>query len=199
VKTGKGNVGWVPKTSITYQKSPANVSDSKKSSVDFKVAKEQAAKWWETVSTSATPVCDICTTQVPRGTGYVLTTRQVLDSKAYHEMLKAMAPGQYDMAIANFERDPTPWLVCGQCINKYFVDVAGSSNVTELEKGMIANKALDDNILRLIKERYSVDEVRAKVSENKVWLLEDKEKNAIYPITPLDGGKILELLEKEKK
>ncbi len=199
VKANSGKTGWVPKRSITYQKSLSILPDSRKGVADYQVAKEQVAKWWNGQSTSATPICDICSTRVARNTGYLLSTRQVLGSKAYHEMLRAMQPSMYSTAVAQFEKDKTPWLICEKCISQYFVDVRGSADLDELEKGMRADKEQGINILRAVKRQYSVQQVKAKVNENVLWLLEDKERNVIYPITPLMGKELLRLLEAENK
>lgn len=197
VKTIKGSVGWVLKGSITYERSPATFSDSQKGIADVEVAKQQAAKWWESRNTSATPVCDICNIVVPRNTGYLLSTREVLGSKAYHEMFKASFPDQYSTLIARFQQDKTPWLICQNCIDKYFINVPGVSNPDEIEKAMLSDKALNDNILRAAKQ-YSIAYIRDKVNKNELWLLEDNERNAIYPITPLSGKELLQSLEKEQ-
>jgi SH3-like domain-containing protein len=199
VKTKNGKVGWVPKRSITYEKSPAVFPDAKKGVADFHVAKQQVTTWWGVQGTNATPVCDICNVRVPRNTGYLLSARQVLGSKAYHEMLKASFPGQYSALIRHFQHDKTPWLICEKCISKYFVNVPGGSNLAELEKGMLADKALNDNILRAAKKQYSIKQIRDKVGLNRLWLLEDKERNTIYPITPLIGKELLRSLEAEQK
>lgn len=197
VKTIKGSVGWVLKESITYEKSPATFSDPQKGIVDFKAAKQQADKWWESKNTGATYVCDICNIVVPWNTGYLLSSREMLGSKAYHEMLKASFPGQYSPLIARFQQDKTPWLICDKCIDKYFINVAGSANPDELEKAMIADRALKDNMLRAAKQ-YSLEYIRDKVNKNEIWLLEDEERNVTYPISPFIGKELLQSLEKEQ-
>ena len=136
---------------------------------------------------------------MPRNTGYLLSARQVLGSKAYHEMLKVSFPGRYSALIRYFRQDKTPWLICDKCISEYFVNVPGGSNIDELEKAMLADKAVNANILRLVKKQYSIKQIRDKVNQNELWILEDKETNTIYPITPLIGKELLRSLETEQR
>ena len=197
VKTHGGQRGWIDKDSITYLKETPSVLSKGKGIVDFKVAKEQALKWWPTVSPHAVSVCDICNSKVPKNTGYLLTTKQVLSSQVYHEMLKTSYPEYYSAVIYNFEQDRTPWLICDGCIDKYFMDIAGSIDPQELEEAMLANKALKEDIVEAIKKNYTVEYLKDKINKNQLWLCEDREKGSIYPITPLMGKEILEILEKE--
>lgn len=199
VKSGDGKVGWIRKNSITFLKTAPSVQLKKKGAVDVKVAREQVLKWWAKQSTSSNPICDICNTKVPRDTGYALSSKQVLSSVAYHEMIKSSFPNQYSQMIANFEKDRTPWLICNICIEKYFVNVPGAINLKELEKAMVADEKLNDNIIKTVKKYYSVEFVKDKLNKNEMWLAEDKENNTVYPITPLIGREILKRLEEEKK
>lgn len=199
VKSGDGKVGWIPKNSITYLKTPPSVQLKKKGAVDVKVAREQVLKWWAKQSTSSNPICDICNTKVPRDTGYLLSSKQVLNSVAYHEMIKSSFPQQYSQMIQAFEKDKTPWLICNTCIEKYFVHVPGASNLQELEKAMVSDEKLNENIIKTVRKYYSVEFVKDKLNKNEMWLAEDKENNAVYPITPLIGREILNHLEEKNK
>ncbi len=199
VKSGDGNGGWIRKNLITYQKTVPSGELKKKGTVDVKVAREQVLKWWANQSTSSNPICDICNTKVPRDTGYLLSAKQVLNSEVYHEMIKSSFPSQYSQMVENFERDKTPWLICDICIEKYFVNVAGTSNLQELEKGMIADENLKGRIIKAVKKYYSVEFVKDKLDKNELWIAEDKENNTNYPITPLIGREILKQIEEEMK
>ena len=198
VRTPEGETGWTDKNSITYLKAISSVLSKKKGMVDFKVAKEQALKWWQTKSSDSTPVCDICNAKVPQNTGYLLTAKQVLSSKVYHELLRTSFPEYYSLMISNFEKDKTPWLICNKCIGKYFMDIPGSSHIKKLEKAMLADKALNENIIKTIKKYYSVKHLKNKVDKNELWLAEDKARGVMYPVTPLMGKEILKLLEERK-
>ena len=198
VKSGDGKVGWISKNSITYLKTAPSVHLKKKGAVDVKVAREQVLKWWAK-NTSSNPVCDICNTKVPRDTGYLLSSKQVLSLVAYHELIKNSFPQNYSQLIDNFEKDRTPWLICNICIEKYFFNIPGASNLQELEKAMIADEKLNDKIMKTIKKYYCVEFVKDKLDKNEMWLAEDKENNTIYPITPPIGMEILKQFEEEKK
>ncbi len=203
VVTPSGSKGWILRSSVTFDKGGAtDVSVAKKGAVDRDFAKAELLKWWQTTGKNATPVCDICNARVPPNTGYMLTSKQVLASRSYHDLLKRTRPSfeRYKQTVAQFEQDRTPWCICEACIETHFVDVPGSSNPKELAVALEANDDLRRRTLQAVKAKYTIDQVREKMRAGIVWMVEDPQrKNSIIPITPKVDGWILESLEKEAK
>lgn len=200
VVTPGGEKGWILRSSVLFQEGgTGDPSSAKKGVVDRAFAKQEILKWWQTTGKNATPVCDICNARVPQDTGYMLTTQQVLGSRAYHEMLKSRAPGTYSQMIERFEHDPTPWCICEKCIEQYFMDVPGSSNPDELSKALQANKDLRKRTLEAVRSQYTMEQVRERMSGGQIWLVEDAaHPGTVYPITPGIDGWILEELEADQ-
>jgi len=86
-------------------------------------------------------VCDICSQKVRAGTGYALTTKQVVTDPGYweyafqhqwayigktHEFLGEKIDGAEALAgtVSNQAGNRTPWLVCDKCIEIFEVDRA---------------------------------------------------------------------------
>lgn len=200
VVTPGGEKGWILRSSVLFHKEGTHdPSTANKGVVDRAFAKQELLKWWQTTGRNATPVCDICNVRVPQDTGYMLTTQQVLGSRAYHDMLKSMSPGTYSQMIAQFEHDPTPWCICEKCIEQYFIDMPGSSNPADLSKALQANDDLRKRTVEAVRRQYTLEQVREKMSGGQVWLVEDTvHQGSIYPITPGIDGWLLDALEAEQ-
>lgn len=190
--------GWVLKSDVNFDPNIASdPSIAKKGVIDREVAKKEMLNMWQTRFKNANPVCDICNVRLQRNSGYLLTSKHILSSRNYHVMLKQKYLNNYDRAVEMFEQDRTPWAVCESCIDKYFVDIPGSSNPKMLAAARDADNEQMQKKLEVIKKKYTLDQVREKMKSGKIWLVEDG--NAIYPIVPntVDDW-ILETLEKEQ-
>jgi hypothetical protein len=202
VITPGGDRGWILKTTVTFQEDgAADASIASKGVVDREYARTELLKWWQTTGRNATPVCDICNARVPANTGYMLTARQVLSSRAYHDLLKRTRPSieRYKQTVATFEKDRTPWCICETCIDTYFMHMPGSSNPGELAVAQQANEDLRKRTLEAVRKQYTIEQVREKMQSGQVWFIEDPgQSNTIIPIIPKVDGWILEALEKQQ-
>jgi hypothetical protein len=114
-------------------------------------------------------------------------------------MFKRSQPSAYEQAIAQFERDTTPWCVCDKCIDEYFVDVPGSTKPSEISDAMLSDKAVAKQMIDAIKRQYSLEQVREKVRQQQMWFVEDSVLGKVYPIPPTAGDWILKELEQSSK
>ena len=192
--------GWILRKATTfYEDETVDPSIAKKGVVDREFSKKESLKMWQTTWKNSAPICDICSAQVPRDTGYILTTKQVLAARTYHDLLKRISPGIYKQRIAMFEQDRTPWCVCEACINTHFNDMPGSSSLTDLAAAQQANDDMRKRTIEAIKKNYTTDQVREKMRSGQLWFVEDlTQKNLIYPINPSIDGWVLEELENKQ-
>ncbi len=72
--------------------------------------------------------CDVCSNSMDDKKGYLLTTEQVVTSRAYWQFLfwdsslREMARNNRDAIVTQLTSEAKPWMVCEKCIKLFTVD-----------------------------------------------------------------------------